>query len=155
MSVAQNLTALSPTTYASQSPKNTQFWNPIKFRLVLYLGLMKRFWRKGTGCRFYTPHDGQHFNFGSTNNFFRHCCPWHKCAWRQIISKREVFFHPGISSWKGLKLSSKGTSSFSLFFLNLSNQFGSYSISDHDDEFNITTKKTRMVHMHTLLNFQL
>lgn len=41
------------------------------------------------------------------------------------------------------------------FFLNLSNQFGSYSISDHDDEFNITTKKTRMVHMHTLLNFQL
>lgn len=116
MSVAQNLTALSPTTYASQSPKNTQFWNPIKFRLVLYLGLMKRFWGKGTGCRFYTPHDGQHFNFGSTNNFFRHCCPWHKCAWRQIISKREVFFHPGISSWKGLKLSSKGTSSFSLFF---------------------------------------
>ena len=41
------------------------------------------------------------------------------------------------------------------FFFNLSNQFGSYSISDHDDEFNITTKKTRMVHMHTLLNFQL
>lgn len=35
----------------------------------------------------------------------------------------------------------------SLFFFNLSNQFGSYSISDHDDEFNITTKKTRMVHI--------
>lgn len=45
--------------------------------------------------------------------------------------------------------------SLSLFFFNLSNQFGSYSISDHDDEFNITTKKTRMVHMHTFLNFQL
>ena len=116
---------------------------------------MKRFWGKGTGCRFYTPHDGQHFNFGSTNNFFRHCCPWHKCTWRQISSRRKVYFHPSISSWKGLKLSSKCASCFSLFFFNLSNQFGSYSISDHDDEFNITTKKTRMVHMHTFLNFQL
>lgn len=44
---------------------------------------------------------------------------------------------------------------FLFFFFNLSNQFGSYSISDHDDEFNITTKKTRMVHMHTFLNFHL
>ena len=44
----------------------------------------------------------------------------------------------------------------SLFFsFNLSNQFGLYSISDHDDEFNRTTKKTRMKLVHTFLNFHL
>ena len=48
--------------------------------------------------------------------FFRHCCPWHKCAWRQISSRRKVYFHPSISSWKGLKLSSKCASCFSIFF---------------------------------------